>query len=375
LDNVLFAVPFDVDTQEVLGGPVPLVESVAQVGSTGGASQFSISADGTLVTIPTTDGDEEGGGVSLVWLSSSGEQVSTAAPPRFYGRTRVAPDGTRIAVQIADQETGNRDIWIWRIGQGPLTRLTFSSGFDGNPIWTPDGERVTFAANSDGTPGVYSKQSDGTGDVELLFEASPEEPVTPWAWTSDGSLVVTKSVNGQERLSGDIAVIASDGVLEPLLNSNFSEGQPALSPNERWLAYSSNESGRFEVYVQPFPNVDDGKWQISINGGGGPVWGPDGRSLYYRESVNRLMVVDVSDDDSVSFGEIYEYSESANVRLATVQEIAGSLGLATPYDIHPDGNRMLVRVMGDVERDGNAFQGFVVTQNWFNDLRSRVPLP
>ena len=87
------------------------------------------------------------------------------------------------------------------------------------------------------------------------------------------------------------------------------------------------------------------------------------------------MVVDVSDDDSVSFGEIYEYSESANVRLATVQEIAGSLGLATPYDIHPDGNRMLVRVMGDVERDGNAFQGFVVTQNWFNDLRSRVPLP
>jgi Tol biopolymer transport system component len=375
LDNVLFAVPFDLDTHAVLGGPVPLVENVAQVGSTGGAAQFSISADGTLILIPTTDVVEEVGGFRLVWLSSSGEQVLTAAPPRSYRRTRISPDGTRIAAQIVDQQTGNRDIWIWRIGQGPLTRLTFSSGFDGNPIWTPDGERVTFAANSDGTPGVYSKQSDGTGDVELLFEASPEEPVTPWAWTSDGRLVVTKSVNGQERLSGDIAVVDKDGTLQTLLDSDFSETQPALSPNERWLAYSSNESGRFEVYVQPFPNVDDGKWQISINGGGGPVWGPDGRSLYYRESVNRLMIADVSEGDSVSFGGIREYSESANVRLTTVQEIAGALGVRRPYDIHPDGDRMLVRVMGDGELDGNAFQGFVVTQNWFSDLRSRVPLP
>ena len=127
--------------------------------------------------------------------------------------------------------------------------------------------------------------------------------------------------------------------------------------------------------MHPFPNVDDGKWQVSINGGGGPVWGADGRSLYYRESVNRLMIVGVSSGDSVSFGEIREYSESANVRLATVQELACALGVSRSYDIHPDGDRMLVRVMGDVERDGNEFQGFVVTQNWFNDLRSRVPLP
>ena len=375
LDNVLFAVPFEVDTHAVVGGPVPLVENVAQAGGSGGAAQFSISADGTLILIPTTDVAEDGGGLRLVWLSSSGEQVSTAAPPRLYRRTRVSPDGTRIAAQIVDQETGNRDVWIWRIGQGPLTRLTFSTGFDGNPIWTPDGERVTFSSNREGTTGVFSKQSDGTGDVELLFEATPEEPVTPWAWTSDSSLVVTRSVNGQERLSGDIAVIGEDGVLQPLLSSDFSETQPALSPDGRWLAYSSNESGRFEVYVQPFPNVDDGKWQVSINGGGGPVWGADGRSLYYRESVNRLMIVDVSSGDSVSFGEIREYSESANVFLSTVQELAGALGVTRSYDIHPDGDRFLVRVMGDGERDGNAFQGFTVTQNWFSELRSRVPLP
>ena len=105
------------------------------------------------------------------------------------------------------------------------------------------------------------------------------------------------------------------------------------------------------------------------------MWGADGRSLYYRESVNRLMIVGVSSGDSVSFGEIREYSESANVRLATVQELAGALGVSRSYDIHPDGDRMLVRVMGDGERDGNAFQGFTVTQNWFSELRSRVPLP
>ena len=248
LNGVLFAVPFDVDSREVIGGPVPLVEGVrAAVGiTTAAAAQFSVSTTGSLVYIPGSGGGNDV--VTLTWVSRDGIEERIPAPPRVYGRPRVSPDDTRVAVDIIDGD--NRDIWILHLAEERLTQLTFDEADDNYALWTPDSARVVFGSTRD-DGGLFWKAADGTGQVNRLKDGF----APPHAWAADGRLIFDQGPQGNR----DIGVLAMEGerTVEMLFEAEFTEGEPALSPNGRWLAYLSRETGA-RILVKPFPNIDDG---------------------------------------------------------------------------------------------------------------------
>ena len=227
----------------------------------------------------------------------TGEETLTAMPERDYGTIRVSPDGMRIAADVFDED-GNADIWIWRLDDGPLTRLTFDEAADLDPMWTPDGSRVVFHSMRDGG-GLFWKAADGTGEVERLMEGQSSgatHAIRPFDWSPDGRLLFDRGIGG--ATGRDIGTLTLEGartVSMLFTSEDYGEQTPALSPDGRWLAYQSTESSGSEVYVQPFPNIDDGKWQVSTSGGGAPVWSPDGSRLYYGVQLprRRLMVSDV----------------------------------------------------------------------------------
>ena len=261
LNNVLFAAPFDVDSREITGGSVPLVEGVSAVVEGGGAVQFSVSTNGSLVYLPGSAGG--GDETLLTWLDRDGGEETIPAPPRTYGRPRVSPDGTRVAVDITDGDS--RDIWIWDLGREALTQFTFDEGQDNYALWTPDSTRLLFTSSREGG-GLFWKAADGTGPVERLKDGLAR----PYAWTADSRLLFQ-----QDR---DIGVLSVEG--EPGVEMLLDAAEPALSPDGRWLAYISNETGTPLIYVTPFPNVDDGLWNVSLDVGVNPVWSPDGRELF-----------------------------------------------------------------------------------------------
>ena len=229
----------------------------------------------------------------------------------------MSPDGTRVAVAVIGDNT---DVWVWHLDDGPLTRLTFNEGLDAFPLWTPDSSRVVFASTRDGG-GLFWRAADGTGAVERLLE-SADFP-RPWGWTTDGRLVF-------DQRPGDIGVLTVEGdrTVEMLLETEFEEEMPALSPDGRWIAYQSNESGRSEIYVQPFPNVDDGKWQVSTNIGFDPVWSPDGRHLFFASFPFRMMVAEVETDPT--------FSPAPAIRERQVQLSRVEVTLRTPRPEAPD---------------------------------------
>ena len=354
LNGVLSAVAFDLDARQVLGGPVPLIEGIRATPTTG-AAQFSIGGNGSLVYAPGAGGG--GGTYSLSWLTRAGEENPTAAPARTYGDMRVSPDGTRIAVDVLDQD--NTDIWIWNLDDGPLTRLTFDEAVDAVPLWTPDSQRVVFASSREGG-GLFWRAADGTGEVERLLE-STNRP-RPWGWSTDGRLLL-------DQRPGDIGVLTVEGdrTVEILLGPDFRERAPALSPDGRWIAYLSDESGRNQIYVRPFPNVDDGKWQVSTNGGTDPVWSTDGRQLFFVDIPNRrLMVANVETDPAFSW--------DTPTELVTLSGFDWAAG-GRRYDLAPDGERFVVRKIGGAQTTGGAaFDGLIFVENWFEELKERVPV-
>ena len=358
LNGVLLAAPFDLATRQVTGGAVPMVEGVVDAGLVTGAVQFAVAATGSLVYVPGAGG----AGLSLTWVDREGQEEAISAEPQAYRRLRVSPDGTRLAVEIADPS--NRDIWIWHVARETWTRLTFDAGFDRNPIWTPDGARVVFASDRDGG-GLFWKAADGTGGVERLLE---HPFASPYAWTADGRLIFdTERGPGQ----GDIAVLTVEGdrTVEPLLNTGFNEVRPALSPDGRWLAYRSTESGREEIYVRPFPNIGDGKWQVSPDGGASPVWSPDGQALFYREGTSSLMAVPVDTEPSFTY--------DAPERLFNGSGYA-SFPQGQDYDISSDGQRFVFSrpaqpASTQTGEDGGPPQ-LILVQNWTEELRRLVPV-
>ena len=350
LDGVLLAVPFDLATRQVTGGPVPLVDGVLDAGATTGAMQFSIAATGSLVYVP----GPAGAALGLVWVDRDGQEETISVESQEYRSPRVSPDGTRLAVQIDGPD--NTDIWIWHFGRATLTRLTLDAGRDSDPLWTHDGTRVAFASDRDGG-GVFWKAADGTGEVERLLE---HPLAAPYAWTADGRLIFD---SGQ----GDVGVLAVEGdrMVDAVLDTESVEARPALSPDGGWLAYASNESGQGEVFVRPFPNFDDGKWQVSTAGGGSPVWSPDGQELFYRESTSSLMAVRVDTEPSFKYD--------------TPDRVLSFAGYYFPsqgrdYDISPEGQRFVfLRSPGAQLSEDAGPPQVIVIQNWFEELTRLVP--
>ena len=347
LDGTLLAVPFDERKLEVTGGPVRIVEGIKTPASTG-ATWFSVSDTGSLVYVAGGAGER-----TLVGVDRQGKEEVLIAEPRAYSQARISPDGNLVALEVLDQES---DIWIWDFARETITRLTVAPGYDGFPVWTPDGARVVFSSIRDGIANLYGKAADGTGAVERLTESVNQR--YPYAFTPDGSQLLFLEVRAGGR---DLGVLSLDGTSEPLLATAFDERNAALSPDGRWLAYQSNESGQDEIYVQPFPNVNEGRWPISRGGGTRPLWASDGQELLYLSLGGELMAVRTQTGQSFVPGNAHVVLSGPNFTPA--------IYVWRSYDISPDGKRFLM-----IKEPGEtASTELILVQNWFQELERLVP--
>jgi len=350
-DGWVRAVPFDVTSLEITGTPVPLLDGVGVKVS--GAADFDTSDNGGLAYVLGTPG---GAQRSLAWVDRNGREEPIPAPPRAYTYLRFSPDGTRVAIDVRDQEN---DIWIWDFVR--FSRLTFDPAADQWPVWTPDGRRVLFGSSRGASVrNIYETSAAGTGEVTRLTTSATDQ--VPYSVSPDEmSLLLFENIN-----NSDVSVLSLQGqaTSEPLLHSSFSERNAELSPDGRWVAFDSDESGQPEVFVRPFPEVTADKQQVSTSGGEGPVWSRDGKELYYAQRPGRIMVVPVDADDAVTFGDpalLMEYSSAFS-----------SFGRS--YDVSPDGQRFLViktSAADTSDEDTNA--EIRVVLHWFEELSSRVP--
>jgi Tol biopolymer transport system component len=245
--------------------------------------------------------------------------------PGPIDRLALSPDGRRIALSMRRDE--NTDIWIADEPRGVVSRLTVEPTIETQPVWTPDGARVTFRSEREG-PGIWWRSSDGSDDAERL--TTTRGPIhSPYSWTSDGKtllLAVFHSYRHQQIAS----VTPPDATVRVLLAGEFAQLDPQASPDGRWLAYQSDESGRFEVYVRPFPDVQASRWQVSTQGGMAPRWNPRGGEILYFTGAG-LSVVRVQTDGRFSMG--------PPTALFDLDPAGSRLG--PDYGVAPDGERFL----------------------------------
>jgi len=354
----LMAVPFDPQRLTITGAAVSIVNGVLQSRAIGDA-QYDFSATGSLVYVP---GGVQSNQSRLVWVSRNGTEQSLAAPAHSYLAPRLSPDGRRIAVSIDEQDA---QLWLYDLGRGTFTWFTFEGSANYFPIWTPDGKRIAFQSNREGPSNIFWQLADGSGRAERL--TTGEYVTAPNSWSPDGQLLAFFEVNPITQR--DIWVMrmgdpsASSGQVrkaQPFLRTQFNEGGPRFSPDAQWLAYSSDESGRTEIYVQPYPGPG-GKWQISTDGGTEPVWNHSGSELFYRNR-DEMMAVDIATQPNFTAGKpkvLFEgHYETNPVPIAN-------------YDISTDGQRFLM--LKPVEQAQGALTQINVVLNWFEELKQKVP--
>ncbi|MBN2319079.1 MAG: serine/threonine-protein kinase [Acidobacteria bacterium] len=367
----IFAVPFDLDTLEKTGGSVSVLE---------GVTGFSVSNSGTMVYTPQPEtkagvgsGTEEQN--KLVWVDRKGKEESAGADPGDYRDLKISPDGTRAALTV--NKDGNVDIRVFDFARKNMTRLTFHEMPDNNPLWTPDSQKILFQSNREGISVIYDKSANGTGGIEKLGSAS-DRMLIPWSWSGDGDTLVLWELS-LASLSQDIGIMSMQGDHEqkPLLNQRYNEGDPQISPKGRWLAYQSDESGEYQIYVVSFPDIDEGKWQVSTDGGISPRWSPDGRELFYIKD-NSVMVAAVETEPVFKPGNQKVLFEGDYLTLG-----AGTPIVRTPWDIHPDGKRFLM-IKTPASTPAESTTGkesgavsqpkMIVVLNWLEELKEKVPV-
>ena len=323
---------------------------------------FGISEDGGLVY---TTGAETGGEQrALVWVDRQGREEYVPAEPRAYLYPRISPDGARVALDIRDEDN---DIWVFDVLREALTRLTFDPAGDTYPVWAPDGDRVLFSSAREETIQVFSKASDGTGSVERLTDHPGG--ATPFAVSPDGQQLVM-GVPSEPAVSDLVRVpLGTSGDIESLLESAAIERNATLSPDGEWLAYQSNESGRYEVYVRPFPDTGAGRWQVSRAGGIQPAWNPNGQELFYSDLTPSLIAVAVRAD-----GATFSLANPEALFETRGYFAVNNSAIGRAYDVSPDGERFLL-IKQDPTDENAALPRVILVQNWFEELNARVPVP
>ena len=328
-DTRLLELPFDVGTLAATGPPVPVIDGVARAPT--GIAQFAMSSRGALVYVPA-DALEPSRVRTLVWVDRLGREEPFEAPARSYLAPRLSPDGNRVALEI------DNDIWVFDRTRKTFIQVTADSTFDMVPIWTPDGRDVIFSSGRSGRSTVDAlnlvrRAADGTGRGDRLTDTATGRQV-PYAVTPDGTRLIFRehgATPGGD--AGDLMVMSLIGarLSEPLVQTKFREMNAELSPDGRWFAYQSDESGRDEIYVRPFPNASAGKWKVSSSGGTRPLWARSGDELFY-ESAGALMRVAMTREPTFEAG--------TPARLFDGPYVYGAL--ERMYDISPDGKRFLL---------------------------------
>jgi serine/threonine-protein kinase len=363
----LRAVRFDPARVEVIGEPVSLVDEV-RVG-TSPAVSYSVSRRGDLVYVP-------GAGVSapavprtLTWVNRQGQETAIAAPTRTYAVARLSPDGTRIALDVRDQ---TMDISIWDLRRDTLTPLSRHPAQDLSPIWTLDGKRVIWTSTrGGGNPNLYWQAADGTGEAERLTVSAVNQ--FPTSTTPDGNLVLVFGASGNNKNVMDLFTLALKDParkVEPLLAAEGMDFGAEVSPDGKWLAYHSNISGEFQVYVRPFPNVQDSRLQISTSGGSRAAWSRSGRELFYLDRDGLLTSVAIPAATGATF------SAGTPVKILNRTYYAGAslLGLdLRAYDISPDGQRFLMIKEPESVPLVTQSSSMILVLNWVDELKARLP--
>jgi Tol biopolymer transport system component len=286
--NVLMARPLDPRRGELRGEAAPVVEGVA-VPAGGVLGVFSASNTGALVYFPGTAGSMQ----QLSWFDRGGKSLGTVAGPGEYTNPALSPDGSRLAVSLREPSAQGRDIWVYDLTRGTSTKLTFDPKDDFNATWSPDGSRISFSSDRRGARDIYVKSASGNGEEELLLESDRNKNVEDWS--PDGRTLVYNQA--QPQGGNDLFALPLDSRKpQPFLQTSFNEDEAKLSPDGKWIAYRSAESGRSEVYIQPFTDAASrGKWVVSTAGGQEPQWRGDGKELFYSSLgvTARMMAVDI----------------------------------------------------------------------------------
>jgi eukaryotic-like serine/threonine-protein kinase len=341
-ENTLLAQPFDIARLEARGDPVPIAQQV-RANPTNGRAAFSASE--RVLTYRTGEPSDS----QLLWLDRSGKRMGVLGDPAPYGDVELSPDGKQVAVDIRDRARA-RDIWIFDIARGVRTRFTFDSANDISGRWSPNGDRLVFGSNRDAQAGLYLKQSSGTGREQVLL-ASKNLPF-PDSWSPDGRFLLYDAENPKTGWDLWVLPLSGERKPQPFVQTEFREEFGRFSPDGRWIAYRSNESGRFEVYVVAFPGPG-GKWQVSTAGGQFPRWRHDGKEIFYVAADNKLMAGEVN-------GQGAGFDVGTLRPLFELQPAGGY-----PYDVAGDAQRFLVRV----PMDQTGSEPVDVVVNWAAGLK------
>ena len=343
-ENALLAAPFDPSGGQLKGEPQPIAQGVL-FDLTTWRGVFSASDTGLLAY-------QVGGGAlgsKLMWLDRQGKTISTIAGPEQFSDARLSPDGKKLVASIGDAAA---DIWVLDLERATRSRLTFGNGPNAAAIWSPDGKRVAFISAREGRMNIYVKAADGTGTEQPLMPAGSSDRIVS-DWTSDGRYILY--FEGASTGDMDVVAIPLDGDRKPfkVVATPSFDTDPFVSPDGRWIAYSSNDGGRSELYVSRFP-TGAGKWQISSNGGAFPRWSRDGRELFYVGPDRSIMRVAVS-----SSGEVFH--------AGVAETLFRSNAVSSPgysFDPSPDGKRFFINTLDD-----QAAFPMVLVVNWQADLK------
>ncbi len=328
----LFAVPFDLDGLHVTGPPVRVLDGVTTSPFSGNAD-FCLTRDGSLIYAPGGPWSRQ---KRVVVVNREGRSEPLIETAGGFVDLRISPDGRQLALEI---EGANESLWVYDIARTTLTRLAF--GFDNQyPIWTADGGRVTFTSNRAGKYNLFWRAADGSEPAERLTESEYSQQAG--SWSPDGSTIVFQ----EERPKTGWDLWIHSGSPVPFLQTRFDERLPIFSPDGRFIAYESNESGQFEIYVRPFP-ASDTKWQVSTGGGRFPLWSADGRELFYRRG-SQMLAVGTEIGETLALG-----------KPEFLFDVPGK------YDVMPDGKHFVIIVDGDTETPPRQLN---LVLNWSQEL-------
>ena len=339
-DGSLFAQRFDAKRLQTAGGPLPIAERIAGNNLFWRSSIFCAAENGTVAYGISASAPSQ-----LLWFDRNGRRAGTVGEPAFYRRWRISPDSRRLAATILDPSTRGSDIWLYDIARGARTRFTSGVSLNADPVWSPDGRHIVFDSDRKHQGDLYRKATGGGGGEEPLLEGEGQR--VPDDWSPDGRFLALefREPKGERRVSLSILSLSGDGKLTTFFRRGVNIGDARFSPDGRWLAYTSEESGRNEVYVAVFPGPGE-RWQVSTEGGFMPRWRGDGKELFYLSSDLRLMSVETR-------------VAGATLEAGVPKVLFEPHPLPTSYESAADGQRFLM-VSSGVEQS----PPITLVQNW-----------